>query len=130
MPTILLAEDQSITREPLRRLLTMEAYTVLTAASGTDALTLLIDGVRPDLLILDLMLPRMSGVELLETIHEQPVWRTIPIIVLTGCMARSQLDRARELNVHAVMQKAKFEVDELLFEIREALTPPRERVPM
>src|SRR5690348_3081813 len=120
MPTILLAEDQPITREPLRRLLAMEGYAVLTAASGTDALTLLIDGARPDVMILDLVLPRLSGVDLLETIREHPVWRTIPVIVLTGSMARSQLDRARELKVHAVLQKAKFEVDELLLELREA----------
>ena len=130
MPTILLAEDQAITREPLRRLLTMEGYTVLPAACGTEALTLLIDGARPDVIILDLVLPRLSGVDLLETLHEHPVWRTIPVVVLTGSMSRSQLDRARELKVNAVMQKAKFEVNELLFELREALNSHRERVPM
>jgi CheY-like chemotaxis protein len=126
MATILLAEDQPITREPLRRLLVMEGYAVLPAVSGTDALTLLIDGARPDLIILDLMLPRLSGMDLLETVREHATWRTIPVIVLTGSMARSQLDRARELKVHAVMHKAKFEVDELLDEIREALNPKRE----
>jgi CheY-like chemotaxis protein len=125
MPTILLAEDQPITREPLRRLLSMDGFTVLTAGSGADALALLVDGARPDLVILDLILPRMSGLELLETLFDHPTWRTIPVIVLTGSMALSQLNRARELNAHAVLQKAKFEVDELFFEIREALKPKR-----
>jgi CheY-like chemotaxis protein len=129
MPTILLAEDQPITREPLRRLLAMEGYTVLPAASGADALALLVDGACPDLAILDLILPRLSGLDLLATLRGHPTWHTMPVIVLTGSMARSQLDRARELNVHAILHKAKFSIDQLLHEIREVVMPTASSVP-
>jgi CheY-like chemotaxis protein len=128
MPTILIAEDQPITRELLRRLLTSEGYTVHAAATGSAALALLIDGVQPDLLILDLLLPKMSGSELFETLHEHPTWRSIPVIVLTGSMAESQLNRVRELKASAILQKAKFDIDHLFEEIREALKPRREPV--
>ena len=129
MPTILLAEDQPITRELLRRLLANEGYTVHAAATGSEALALLIDGVQTDLIILDLLLPKMSGAELFETLREHPTWRAIPVIVLTGSMSRTQLNRARQLNAHAVMQKAKFELDELLSEIRNALRTKSEALP-
>jgi CheY-like chemotaxis protein len=128
MPNILLAEDQAITRELLRRLLTSEGYTVHTAANGSEALARLIDGVQPDVMLLDLLLPKITGGELLETLREHPTWRTIPVIVLTGSMARSQLDRARELKAHAILHKAKFGVEELLLEIRKAIKPKREPV--
>jgi CheY-like chemotaxis protein len=79
-------------------------------------------------MLLDLLLPKITGGELLETLREHPTWRTIPVIVLTGSMARSQLDRARELKAHAILHKAKFGVEELLTEIRKAIKPKREPV--
>lgn len=124
MQTILLVEDHPIAREPLRRLLVIEGYAVLPAASGLEALQLLHEQPLPDLVLLDLMLPRVSGIELLEAMQGCEHWRRIPVIVLTGVMAQSQLARVRELKVRTVLHKAKFGMDELLHEIRQALESP------
>jgi CheY-like chemotaxis protein len=93
---------------------------VLTAAHGADARTML-EQYTPHLLLLDLMMPRMDGISLLEIVRQDPRWRDLPVVVLTGLAAGSALTRARELNVSALMLKSKFKVDELFSCIRQVL---------
>jgi chemosensory pili system protein ChpA (sensor histidine kinase/response regulator) len=121
MKTILITEDHAEVREPLARLLQVEGFHVLTAANGAEALTVL-QNITPDLLLMDLMMPRMDGITLLQIIRHDPRWRDLPVVVLTGLVDGSLLTRARELNVSALLLKSKFKVDELFTRIRQALT--------
>ena len=133
MNTILIADDHSITREPLARVLRYEGYHTLTAANGLEALDLLRRG-RPDLILLDMMMPKMNGVAFLEAASREragdapgPVDRRagmkgVPVILMTGIAEGPDLARARELGVAEVLPKSKFTLDELLGRIR-ALIP-------
>jgi len=121
MKTILIIEDHAEVREPLARLLQVEGYHVLTAANGAEGLAVL-QHTTPDLLLMDLMMPRMDGITLLQIVRHDPRWRDLPVVVLTGLVDGSLLTRARELNVSALLLKSKFKVDELFTRIRQALT--------
>lgn len=78
MQTVLVVEDEQDIREALRRYLERAGLSVLTAATGTEALRL-IDTIRPDLLLLDLGLPDIDGMDVLESAVPD-----IPVIVLTA----------------------------------------------
>jgi CheY-like chemotaxis protein len=81
---ILLVEDDADTSAALYQMLRKAGYSVLSADDGQQALDLLMRGIRPRLMIVDLLLPNVSGTELLHYIQTDPDLRTIPRIVVTG----------------------------------------------
>ncbi|TMV09707.1 response regulator transcription factor [Ruegeria sediminis] len=89
---VLLIEDEPNITEAIRFLLTREGWHVETHAEGSDAFELIMAS-RPDLLILDVMLPGKSGMDILRELREQEDTRKLPVLMLT---ARGQL-RDREM---------------------------------
>lgn len=81
---ILLIEDEPDMREDLAFLLTDEGYRVRTAAHGAEALALLEGGARPDVILLDLMMPVMDGWETRARLRTTPALSRIPIVILSG----------------------------------------------
>ncbi len=82
--TILIVDDELITRQVLADQLSQRHYTVIQAASGIEALTLISNGLQPDLILLDVMMPQMNGYEVTQKLREK--WRAdeLPIILLTA----------------------------------------------
>ena len=115
--TILVVDDHPVTREPLARLLRYEGFETRCAANGVEALDLL--GEAPaDLILLDVVMPKMNGVDFLQNVRDDPRWRAIPVIALTGSMEPNIFARLHGLGAVEVMSKARFTVDELLDRIR------------
>ena len=83
-PLIMIVEDHEFAREAVAALLASMGYEVLEAGNGRDALAMLSKGARPDLILLDLMMPVMDGWEFMK--RQRLDWRlcTIPTIVVTG----------------------------------------------
>jgi len=81
---ILVVEDNRDAQEGLYSLLFREGYSVLTADNGQQALDLLERGIRPRLVILDLVLPKVTGSDLLRYMQSDPDLRTTRIIVITA----------------------------------------------
>jgi CheY-like chemotaxis protein len=81
---ILVVEDNREAQEGLYTLLFREGYSVLTADDGEQALDLLKRGVRPRLIIMDLVLPKLTGSDLLRHIQADPVLRPTRVIVITA----------------------------------------------
>jgi CheY-like chemotaxis protein len=80
---ILIVEDNPDTRDLLALLLTKQGYTVQTASDGKEGLKL-IQADRPDLVITDINMPHISGVELINLARRLPECATLPIIVMTA----------------------------------------------
>ena len=97
-PVLLLVEDEPAQREILLYNLEAEGYTVITADNGEDA-ALLIEEEVPDLIVLDWMLPRLSGIELCRRIKARAATRDIPVIMLSARGEES--DRVRGLETGA-----------------------------
>jgi two-component system, OmpR family, response regulator CpxR len=95
---VLLVEDDLDIRDTLQDLLESEGMDVIPAANGKQAIDFLTlnDPPGADLVILDLMMPLMSGWEVLEVLSANPVLKRIPVIVLSG-MQVSRPERAYEL---------------------------------
>jgi CheY-like chemotaxis protein len=113
MCSILVVDDHAITREPLAKLLRYEGFDARCAANGIEAL----DAVRlhkPDLVLLDVVMPKMNGVDFLDALRSNAQSKSIPVIALTGVLDPNHLARLRELGVVEVMTKARFTVDQLL----------------
>ena len=125
MPRIIIVEDAQIIREPLLRLLRMEGFEVASAADGAEAMALL-DSQGADLVLLDVLMPRMNGVAFMEALRSLPRYRELPVIGVTGVSDTSQLARLRQLGVKTILHKVRFTFDGLLAEIRQQLAESAE----
>ena len=97
-PRVLVVEDEPAQREVLRYNLEAEGYSVSQAENGEEAL-LLVAEVAPDVIVLDWMLPNVSGIEVCRRLKSRPETRSVPIIMLS---ARSEeVDRVRGLETGA-----------------------------
>jgi CheY-like chemotaxis protein len=116
METILIVEDNPRMQETLSTVLRLKGFQTLTAYNGLEALDVL--RLRsPDLMLLDLMMPVMSGLELLKVLRETPQWRGLPVVVLS---ARDDFGaELRELGVVDYLVKSRYSVNDLVFHIRK-----------
>ena len=122
-PVILIVEDESALVMLLRYNLEHAGFEVLEAADGEEGL-LVVDERRVDLVLLDWMLPRLSGIEVCRQLRRKPETRALPIIILTA--RGEQGDRIRGLNTGADDYISKpFSPDELIARINAVLRRAR-----
>jgi two-component system, OmpR family, KDP operon response regulator KdpE len=116
MTRVLVVDDEPQIVRALRINLSARGYDVLVAATGTDALKLAADG-KPDVVVLDLGLPDISGVEVIEGLRG---WTTVPILVLSA--RTDSTDKVEALDAGADDYVTKpFGMDELLARLRAAV---------
>lgn len=122
-PHVLVVEDEAAQREVLCYNLTSEGYRISTASDGEEAL-LLTDEDAPDLIVLDWMLPKLSGIEVCRQLKVRSDTRAIPVIMLS---ARSEeVDKVRGLETGADDYVTKpFAVAELMARVRTQLRRTR-----
>ena len=122
-PVVLVVEDEHAQREVLSYNLEAEGFRVARAANGEEAL-LLVEEVAPDLIVLDWMLPNVSGIEVCRQIKSRPETRGVPVIMLS---ARSEeVDRVRGLETGADDYVVKpYSVMELMARVRAQLRRTR-----
>ena len=88
-PTILVVDDQPINVQLLKRKLEREGIQVSAAYNGAEALQL-VKSVKPDLILLDVMMPDMDGIEVCQRLQSEESTRSIPIIFVTGVQEHRQ----------------------------------------
>ncbi|MFQ3617837.1 MAG: PAS domain S-box protein [Cyanobacteriota bacterium] len=115
---VLVVEDEADIRQMFRRMLEREHWQVVEAENGHVGLQSL-SQQRPDLILLDLMMPEMDGFQFISAVRENPDWRSLPIVVVTA-LDLTPADRLR-LNgyVEQILQKGTYSRDELLHEVRD-----------
>jgi CheY-like chemotaxis protein len=86
---VLVVDDDPDIRETLREVLEAEGHAVITAPNGRAALAALAKGIRPSLILLDLMMPGMSGWELLALLREDRAFADVPVAVLSAAGGRT-----------------------------------------
>ncbi len=110
--TLLVVEDHWALQQAVRDLLVASGYRVLTATDGVEALEVMQE-TRPDLIIADVMMPRMNGYELYEKVRENPDWVAIPFIFLTAKSEPEDIIKGKGLGAEDYITKP-FNPDELL----------------
>jgi chemosensory pili system protein ChpA (sensor histidine kinase/response regulator) len=116
-PLVLIVDDSLTVRKITSRLLTRSGFAVATAKDGVDALQVLGEQ-SPDVILLDIEMPRMDGFEFAKTIKGDPRFASIPIIMITSRTAEKHRNRAAELGVDLYLGKP-YQEDELLGHLRD-----------
>ena len=117
MTRLLVADDSETVLLMLQRRLEMEGYEVVTAKDGFEALERLREGSKePDLILLDAMMPNMSGTEVLEELRDSG--SKIPVLMISAHLDAQEPDRMRSLGASDCIPKP-FEWDHLIGKIEE-----------
>ena len=114
--SVLVVDDSIVIRKMVEIALEDENFNIFTAVSGKDGLAVL-DDKNPDLLILDLMLPDINGIDMLKTVKAS---KGIPVIMLSGKDSPQMVEKARAEGADAFLPKP-FKDDELVNKIKELL---------
>ena len=118
--TILFIEDESALQKTFREILKQEGYEMTSALDGEVGLRLA-KTQKPDLILLDLILPRVHGFDVLKKLKEDKETRDIPIIVLTNLEGIGDIDKALELGATTYLVKAQYSLEEVVQKIKKAL---------
>jgi CheY-like chemotaxis protein len=113
---VLLVDDEPVLLKSLRPFLEDAGHQVLTATEAGSAFEIL-ESDRPDAIVCDVGLPGMDGLEFYARVRQNPRWRGIPFIFLTGGRSTSGPAPSRQLNEGKVLRKP-FDVDDLLMLLR------------
>jgi signal transduction histidine kinase len=116
---ILVVEDQELLRIAIRDILELEGYAVLTANDGVEALEVM-EKVRPDLILADIMMPRMDGYTLYEQVRARPAWVPIPFIFLTARAEKEDVIKGKALGAEDYITKP-FDPQLLVVAVRAKL---------
>lgn len=125
MKKILFIEDEPALQRTFGEILKQEGYEMISALDGDVGLRLAnppAGGKKPDLILLDLILPRVHGFEVLKKLKEDPETKEIPIIVLTNLEGIGDVDKAIELGATTYLVKAQYSLEEVIEKIKKALS--------
>jgi CheY-like chemotaxis protein len=114
---VLLVEDDAFQRERMRAWLESQRWIVQEAANGREALDRLHQG-KPDLILLDLMMPEMDGFQVVATLQKDPGWRDIPVIVITALDLDANAHERLNSGVQSVLLKETFRPADLVERVR------------
>jgi DNA-binding NarL/FixJ family response regulator len=117
--TILIADDDLGTRLSISDYLDLSGYNVITADDGVDALAM-VEKCRPDLMVTDIMMPRMNGYELVRRVRQQSAFRLLPVILLTARTKTQERILGYQSGCDLYLPKP-FELEEIAAAIRNLL---------
>ena len=119
MKTILLIEDESALQKTIGDALNQEGFQTLSALDGEVGLRLAKEK-RPDMILLDLILPKVNGFEVLKSLKERKETQNIPVIVLTNLESMEDIQKALDLGATTYLVKSNYTLQELVEKIQKA----------
>ena len=118
---ILLVEDEPLLGNLLRQRLDHEGFVVELVRDGESALNMLHTN-PPDLMLLDIILPKISGFELMEKVQADPTIQKVPIVIISNLGQESDLEKGQWLGAIGYFIKAKISMEDLVGQIKSFLT--------
>ncbi len=120
MKRILFIEDESALQKTLGEVLRENGYEVISALDGETGIKSA-KTKKPDLILLDLILPKLSGFEVLKQLKKDEETKNIPVIVLTNLEEVKDVEKAMELGATTYLVKANYSLKEVVDKIKAAL---------
>jgi len=120
MQKILLIEDEEILINLLQRKLEGDGYEVVVAKNGQEGLKAMREA-EPDLILLDIIMPKMNGLEVMEEMQKDKELRRIPVIVISNSGQPLELDRAQKLGAKDWLVKTEFDPREVVEKVKKQL---------
>lgn len=120
----MVVEDDQFLSQLLSNRLGREGLNVIRAGDGQEALDLL-GANQPDLILLDLILPKKSGFEVMEEIQKNPLLKNAPIVIISNLGQDDDISRGKQLGAIEYYVKAKISIEDLVSKIEQLLTSSR-----
>jgi len=117
---ILFIEDEAALQKTFGDILGQEGHKMISAMDGEEGFRLA-KSEQPDLILLDLILPKLNGFEVLKRLKEEKATEDIPVIVLTNLEGMGDVEKALELGAMTYLVKANYSLEEVLQKIKQAL---------
>lgn len=122
---IVVADDDRMFRKAAETTLRRQGYAVTTASDGEEALQL-IRAERPDIIVLDLIMPKLQGFDVLQVLKQDSLTAAIPVIVLSSLTQEQDKQEALDLGAVAYFNKTTFSLSELVKQVETTLTKGQE----
>ena len=123
MAVVMVVDDDADTRATLKRFLERQGHHVVCAGHGKEALEL-ISSNQPDVVVLDVRMPLVGGIEFLEVLRCYLRWQNLPVVMLTAFAVGDHVKRAGELGVLKIFVKGNFKLEDLAASIEAITAPP------
>lgn len=120
MKKILFIEDEAALQKTFGDILSRAGYEVIPALDGEIGLSLA-EEKKPDLILLDLILPKYHGLEVLEQLKGKEGTKEIPVIILTNLEGMEEIEKAIELGAKGYLVKAQYSLEEIVQKIKTVL---------
>jgi DNA-binding response OmpR family regulator len=117
---VMVVEDDLFLAQLLSNRLSREGISVIRAGDGEEALSLL-KNTKPDLILLDIILPKKSGFEVMEEIQRNPLLKRAPIVIISNLGQDDDISRGRQLGAVEYYVKAKVSIEDLVIKVQELL---------
>lgn len=123
MAKILLIDDDTVLLKLYQTRLEADQHQVYTATNGADGLRLLAQ-TQPDLIVLDLLMPKTNGFTFIDHLRQHPLYRHKPLLVFSSVANQGQIQRLQELGVNHFLNKTETTPTQLVTQINSLLQPP------
>jgi CheY-like chemotaxis protein len=117
---ILIIEDEEILMNLLQRKLTQEGYEVSIARDGDEGLKLMKEA-SPDLILLDILMPRMGGIEVMEAMQKDNGLKNIPVVIISNSGQPVEIDKAQKLGAKDWLIKTEFDPQEVVEKVKKQI---------
>lgn len=125
---ILIIDDEVVLLEAIAKKLALEGFEVIKAVDGEEGMAK-VRQENPDLILLDILMPKMDGMEVLEEINKDPELSKIPIIIISNSGQPVEIERAMALGVRDYLIKAEFDPNEVLMKVNNVLMGGKNKQP-
>jgi DNA-binding response OmpR family regulator len=115
--TIMIIEDDRFLSSLMKARFEKDGFAVIQAFDGEEAIALFKEKV-PNLIILDLIMPKVTGFEVLQTISITPQLEKVPVVILSNLAQDSDIEKARELGAKEYFVKVKVSIDDLVGRVK------------
>lgn len=117
----MIVEDDIFVMDIYQTKVTQEGFDVVTAENGLEAIKKLEGGAKPDLMLLDILMPYMDGLTFLKKKNQNDAWKDIPTILLTNLSQREEIEEGFELGAKDYIIKSHFTPSEVMEKINKYL---------
>lgn len=118
---ILIIEDDIFIRDIYKVRFEQDGFEVCLAENGIVGLEKMRQGINPDIILLDIIMPGMNGIEVLKKIKEEQQWDNIPIIMLTNISEKDRVNESLEMGVKDYLIKSHFTPSEVVQKVTNLL---------
>lgn len=119
--TVLIIEDDDFLFDMYKTRFEIDDFEVKSAHDGEAGLKMLNDGLKPDIILLDIVMPKMDGIEVLSNIKNIGNCKDVPVVMLTNLGQKEEIDRALKIGAVDYFVKANFTPSEVVAKVKNIL---------